>query len=696
MIAVASCWTAPRRRRRWTAAWTTGWAVICVLAGTPGGIAADPAPTGRFVDADVSGPIPHPAGLHPMYSDWLYCVGRPVVMRFHARPNTSYQVFVGLTEVHWDSPGQRVVDLEVGGAVVATVDTFAKAKATPGGYLYLATTDAAGDITVRVRPHPGSPDRNPVVCGALLFDGAAKLDVDAIVHGRGPAPRVSLLAGDERSRIQRRLANRGAYFPKKKYVPEPLPVFAQTRAKLPAPIFDENPDAVRCYWKSWELAFDHFRRPAPGSPFVSNYIDENFNDSLFLWDTAFMTMFCNYGHPYVPGIQSLDNFYCTQLEDGEIVREVSEITGAPNPASQPGTPDSLNHPILAWAEREAYRLSGDRRRLATVYEPLRRYYRAYEKIRDEASGFYRTSWASMDNSPRLDGGRLACGIDTTAQMVLFARDLAYIARRLDRDADAALYEAEAAALAEKINRRLWDEPSGFYYDWAVGGRRHDVQTIAGFWPLLAGVATPRQAERLAAQLDDPRKFRRAHRVPTVAADQPGYHRDGHYWRGGVWTPTDTMVVRGLERYGRDAQARDIALNHLDNVVEIFRRTGTVWEYYAPDAIAPGKDPAPRRDFVGWTGVCPIVYLIEYAVGIRADAPSNTVTWELRSEARCGVERLWFGGTTASLVSDPPDGDGRRVVRVQSDRAFRLVVSWKGRRTGRNIAPGASQSFTVAP
>jgi len=40
-----------------------------------------------------------------------------------------------------------------------------------------------------------------------------------------------------------------------------------------------------------------------------------------------MTMFCNYGHAYVPGICSLDNFYCKQFEDGEICREIDRTTG---------------------------------------------------------------------------------------------------------------------------------------------------------------------------------------------------------------------------------------------------------------------------------------------------------------------------------------------------------------------------------
>jgi len=188
------------------------------------------------------------------------------------------------------------------------------------------------------------------------------------------------------------------------YKQSPLPIFSQTKDLLPQPIFDEDKGYLDMYWKTWELAFGRFRQPAPGSPFVSNYIDEAFNEALFLWDTGFMTMFCNYAYRYVPGIQSLDNFYYSQMADGEIVREIDEITGQPRSKwAAPGTAASLNHPILAWAELESFRITNDIERLKKIYYPLVAYYYAYNKIKDPISGLYYGSWASMDNSPRLPG-----------------------------------------------------------------------------------------------------------------------------------------------------------------------------------------------------------------------------------------------------------------------------------------------------
>lgn len=75
------------------------------------------------------------------------------------------------------------------------------------------------------------------------------------------------------------------------------------------------------------LGAGFLHEPSLESGFVSQFVDAAFNQNIFLWDTCFMTMFCNYAHPYVPGICSLDNFYAKQHEDGEISREINRATG---------------------------------------------------------------------------------------------------------------------------------------------------------------------------------------------------------------------------------------------------------------------------------------------------------------------------------------------------------------------------------
>lgn len=531
------------------------------------------------------------------------------------------------------------------------------------------------------------------------------------------------------------LPPQGLYFAKKQYQPQPLPRWADTRGLLPAPVLDEHPEWVRMYWRTWELAFRNFHEPAPGSPYVSQFIDAAFNDNIFLWDTVFMTLFCNYGHGLVPGIGSLDNFYARQHEDGEICREINRTTGVdafwtnpegkvlfsrwgwnsgqPNlpadrdapveyrgrPAPQPApvlTLDALNHPLLAWAELESLRVTGDRARLATVYPPLVRYYGALEKYLRQGNGLYLTDWASMDNSPRnpfLHGG--GCGVDISSEMVLFARNLATIATLLDRREEAARWNREAGALADLINRHMWDPERQFYFDLALDGTRIPVKTVAAFWTLLAGVAQPGQVRGLVAQLNNPDTFNRVHRVPTLAADERGYNREGGYWSGSVWAATTTMVIRGLEQNAQPELAREIALGSLGVMGRVFEETGTIWENYAPDAPKPGIPAKP--DFVGFSGVGPIVYLLEFAIGLKPDATRNELVWDLRSAQRTGCERYRFNGHLVSLLAEPLAGDAAgRKVSVESDAPFTLIIRQSGQRTVHAVARGKQELLLPRP
>jgi len=529
----------------------------------------------------------------------------------------------------------------------------------------------------------------------------------------------------------------GKYFAKKEYRLEPLPQLEDLRGQLPSPIYDDNPLWVKTYWKAWEIAFQHFHQPGAGTGFVSNFIDAAFNQNIFLWDSCFMTMFCNYAHPLVPGISTLDNFYAKQYPDGEISREITRATGAifkpwvnaedkplfsrwgwwgwPDPfdsleinrnipavykGREVPTPnpdltlDTLNHPILAWAELEHYRITGDRERLQEVWEPLLHYYQALEKYLRQGNGLYMTDWGSMDNSPRnhylKDGG---CGADISAEMVMFARQLAEIGNILGKTAEAGKYTRDADQSARLINRYMWDEKRKFYFDLQLDGARAPIMTIAGFWTLLGKAASPQQAADLAGQIENPARFGRLNLVPTVAADQPGYAPDGSYWRGAVWVSTDTMVIRGLENYGYNDLARKIALNHVDLVARIFAKTGTIWENYSPDSAQPGNPAKPN--FVGWSGLGPIGYFLEYAIGLRPDARHNELVWQLAPGGRRGCERYRFAGHVVTLIASPDAGNAGQVrIAINSDGPFRLRVVFKGAERGFDVVAG-NQEFQIS-
>lgn len=467
----------------------------------------------------------------------------------------------------------------------------------------------------------------------------------------------------------------GKYYLKQQYIHGPLPVFNDYKDQLPRPIFDNKPAYIEFYYKAWAIGFAHFKQPQKGSPLVANFIDEAFNENIFLWDMSFSTMWGNYAHDIFPSIKGLDNFYHLQLADGEIVREIGEQDGKLGVKgwSEPGTEGSLNHPMLAWAELESYRITADKKRLAQVYLPLVKYRESFRKIYHADSGLYLTDKGAMDDSPR--NAALLCGVDVAAEMVIFDRWLAEIAKILGKEIAAKKFTQRADEYATYINKKLWDEKTEFYYDWGKNNQRMNMRTIAAFWTMLGLIPSQQQFNGLLAHLNNPAEFNTPHRVPTHPVNERGFA--GNYWDGGVWAPTNTMIIHGLEKYQEYSLAREIALNHLDNATTVFLDTGTAWENYQPLEIKKGK--IARPDFIGWSGLAPINYLIQFAIGIRINAPENEITWRVNELGRHGIENLRYGSAsnsrnTISLIAEARSASTEDLtIKIRCEKSFTLNV-----------------------
>lgn len=465
----------------------------------------------------------------------------------------------------------------------------------------------------------------------------------------------------------------------------PLPGFEESRSMLPSPHWPSNPDAIRAYWHAWSLAWDNLRRSEPGSGFVSNFIDTAFNGCLFMWDSAFIVQFGRYGHRAFTFQNTLDNLYSHQHPDGFICREIRESDGSD--VWNRYNPMSTGPNVLAWAEWEHFANHGDLDRLRAVYPVLLAYHRWTRRNRTWPDGSYWTTGlgCGMDNMPRVTGDSDAgqdhswlSWVDATLQAILSARLLGQMADLIDRD-DAQTEKDEAAELTEWVNQNLWSEADGFYLDRSRDGSLVGVKSVAGYWALLAGVATPERVQRLADHLRDPRFFNTEHRVPSLAADAPGYEAEtGDYWRGAVWPPTNTMILRGLSSVREDDLAFEIALNHFQSVLEVFRNTGTFWENYSPSSIRQGSPAKPN--FVGWSGLPPIAVLIEYIFGLRPiDALQGKLQWDIRLTDEFGLDNYPLG-PKASLnlrCAQRASQDEEPKVEVTSTHPVEVTVCWHG-------------------
>ena len=485
------------------------------------------------------------------------------------------------------------------------------------------------------------------------------------------------------------------------------PAFALARGLLPEPYWDGHAETIACYWRAWELAFANLRRPTAESGFAATYIDTAFFGSLFLWDSALIQFFARYGRRAFDFQRTLDTFYAKQQPDGYICKEFRASDG--RPGFERFDPNSTGPNVLAWAEWEHYRATADQARLARVFPALVAYHqwmRAYRTWPDGA--YWATGIASgMDNQPRaprswpgewnrwrrpnwerstpanwpddvswLHHGHLAWA-DATAQALLSARTLLQIGAAIGRSDELPDMAAEAEHLERYLNERLWDEAAGFYLDGRPDGARSDVLSVGAYWALLAGAVPPPRLARFVAHLDDERRFKRPHRVPSLPADHPQYHATGGYWLGSVWPPTTYMILRGLVANGYDALAHAIGENHVRNVARACAETGTLWENYAPEAAAPGN--AAQPNFVGWGGLGPIAVLLEHVIGLRPDPLAGRLVWDVRLLEGHGVRHYPFGADGWLDLACAPRSDPSQPPRITASASLPLTLElrWNG-------------------
>ncbi len=461
---------------------------------------------------------------------------------------------------------------------------------------------------------------------------------------------------------------------------EPRP-FDEARRILPAPYWEGHDKEIEMYWHAWRIAVGNIRQPQEGSGFVSPYLDMAYNGNIFMWDMSFMMLYAHYGYRYFPFQRSMDNFYAKQHPDGFICRE---IRADGSDCFERYDPTSTGPDLLPWIELTYFRQFGDIDRLHRIFPALCGYAKWWKLNRTWPDGTYWSSgWGTgMDNMPRVkpeynpifSHGHMVW-LDTNLQQMLVDESLLQIGFHIERWQEIEWMEEEMKMLKRYINEHLWDERDGFLHDRYGDGSLCPTKGIGAYWALQTDALDKERLDRLVAHLSDTTEFARPHRVPSLSADHAKYNPVGRYWQGGVWPGTNYMVIDGLWRKGYRAQAREIAANHYASVFEVWKKTGTFWEYYAPERPEPGF--MARKDFVGWTGLPPIAVFIEYVLGIKSDYSERRIEWDVTRTEAHGIERYPFGPNGVVDLKVRRRGSSSEVpaVTVSTDVPFDLTVLW---------------------
>ncbi|MEI7473826.1 MAG: trehalase family glycosidase [bacterium] len=171
--------------------------------------------------------------------------------------------------------------------------------------------------------------------------------------------------------------------------------------------------------------------------------------------------------------------------------------------------------------------------------------------------------------------------------------------------EAKYWKNKAIQRKSNINKYLWNESEGLYFDYDLIKQKHsDFKSSAGFMPLKMKVAGKLQAEKVRKNIVE--KFETDNGVVSSYGiyEQSSYCKEPseYQWDSpNGWAPIQFITVYGLLNYGYEEDAKRIAKKWLDFNTRIFLTTGSMFEKYnVIQGSAKAETSYPQQTGFGWT------------------------------------------------------------------------------------------------
>ena len=338
---------------------------------------------------------------------------------------------------------------------------------------------------------------------------------------------------------------------------------------------------------------------------------------IFDWDTYFASwMF------------ALENKKLAYANAIAITDEITPGGFIPNYAAGLGkTDDRSQPPVGAIVIRELYRKYKDKWLLEYTFNNLLSWNRWWPKKRD-INGYLvwgsdllnreAPKWESgLDNSTMYDDApydsttRLQ-GLADVGLMSFYIADckaLGDIATELGKRDIASELEQRAQKYTASL-KTLWNEKFGLYLNKRLDNEAFSYRLSPTlFYPMLAGVASQQQAERMIKEhFYNPKEFWGAWIMPASARNDPHY-KDNTYWRGRIWAPMNFLVYLGMRNYNLPKAKKDLVAKSKDLLLKSWRSHRYIYENYNADT-GEGDDVANSDKFYHWGALLGFISFIE--------------------------------------------------------------------------------------
>ena len=259
---------------------------------------------------------------------------------------------------------------------------------------------------------------------------------------------------------------------------------------------------------------------------------------------------------------------------------------------------------VAEDELKNYWLVGHNAERHLIYRGLSRY---ADHFITHATAEHESGW---DMTSRFDEKCLNyLPVDLNSCLYKYETDLARIARLSGNWKKEWFYLSAAAKRAKTMRALMWDKRVGFFFDYNHREkRRSNFYSLAGFYPLWAGLATQSEAEAARKNL---KHFEYAGGLANTGRGRLSKEfKQWDYPNG--WANQHWIVIKGLLNYGFRDDALRIAEKWLDLNIRVFKKTGKMWEKYDVVKMAVGKSGRYKtQSGFGWTNSVYIRLICEF-------------------------------------------------------------------------------------
>jgi hypothetical protein len=305
---------------------------------------------------------------------------------------------------------------------------------------------------------------------------------------------------------------------------------------------------------------------------IRHHVPDKYYNSLYSWDSGFIGL----GFLEVDKIRAIENLnvYVTDPD-------------AENAFLLYGTP----MPVQAYLYWEIWNRWQDRDMLEFFYPRLKQFYNFIAghyptSTYGKAKSNMLCSWDYFYNSGGWDDYPPQCYVHkfktrncipvvTTAHAIRFAKILLQAAAELGIEQDKEYLQSDIAKFSAALQTHSWSvkdavfsyvehdcngNPLGIWLDPA--SKENFNFGMDGTSPLVSGICSKDQREKLFARLADPNRMWSDIGISTVDKSAPYFRTDG-YWNGCVWMPHQWFFWKAALDDNRPDFARKIALTALD-------------------------------------------------------------------------------------------------------------------------------------